>query len=132
VLGYPLETVLAEKVVTAIALGPVNTRVRDYADIYTLTGTWPLTHAAVREAVLATARHRGVAVVALSTAIGNVVQLRTATYAAYRAGLGPDSQSLPAAFNRVVEAVTTFADALAADAPPATRWSPTERRWDDR
>jgi hypothetical protein len=38
VLGYPIETVLAEKIVTAIALGPANTRVRDYTDIYTLTG----------------------------------------------------------------------------------------------
>jgi hypothetical protein len=36
VLGYPIETVLAEKLTTAIALGPANTRVRDYADIYML------------------------------------------------------------------------------------------------
>ncbi|WP_264019561.1 nucleotidyl transferase AbiEii/AbiGii toxin family protein [Mycobacterium saskatchewanense] len=38
ILGYPLETVLAETISTAIGLGPPNTRVRDYADIYTLTG----------------------------------------------------------------------------------------------
>jgi Nucleotidyl transferase AbiEii toxin, Type IV TA system len=42
VLGYPVETVLAEKIATAIALGPANTRVRDYADIYTLTAASPL------------------------------------------------------------------------------------------
>ncbi|HMO10807.1 MAG TPA: nucleotidyl transferase AbiEii/AbiGii toxin family protein, partial [Actinotalea sp.] len=35
VLGYPLATILAEKLVTAIDLGAANTRVRDYADIYT-------------------------------------------------------------------------------------------------
>ena len=34
VLGYPVETVLAEKIATAIGLGPANTRVRDNADIY--------------------------------------------------------------------------------------------------
>ena len=45
VLGYPVETVLAEKIATAIALGPANTRVRDYADIYTLTGTQQITSA---------------------------------------------------------------------------------------
>lgn len=33
VLGYPIETVLAEKLTTAILLGEANTRVRDYADI---------------------------------------------------------------------------------------------------
>lgn len=38
VLGYPIETVLAEKITTAIDLAETNTRVRDLADIYTLTG----------------------------------------------------------------------------------------------
>lgn len=37
VLGYPLETVLAEKLTTAIDLGPANTRVRDFADVFTPT-----------------------------------------------------------------------------------------------
>ena len=31
ILGYPVETVIAEKLMTAIALGATNTRVRDYA-----------------------------------------------------------------------------------------------------
>jgi hypothetical protein len=35
VLGYPVETILAEKIATAIDLGEANTRVRDYVDIYT-------------------------------------------------------------------------------------------------
>ena len=33
ILGYPLATVLAEKLVTAIHLGPANTRVRDFVDV---------------------------------------------------------------------------------------------------
>lgn len=63
VLGYPLETVLAEKISTAIALGPANTRVRDYADIYTLIGIRSVTQAAARGALLATAAHRRIDVV---------------------------------------------------------------------
>jgi hypothetical protein len=55
VLGYPAETVLAEEISTAIALGPANTRVRDYADIYTLTGRHVIAHRTVRQALLATA-----------------------------------------------------------------------------
>lgn len=50
ILGYPLETVLAEKITTAISLGPANTRVRDYADIYTLTGDRAISHSAARGA----------------------------------------------------------------------------------
>lgn len=43
ILGYPIETALAEKLVTAIELRRANTRVRDFADIHLLTGaqaTW--------------------------------------------------------------------------------------------
>ena len=36
VRGYPLEMVLAEKIVTAIARGTANTRWRDFVDIYNL------------------------------------------------------------------------------------------------
>ncbi|MEQ7128587.1 nucleotidyl transferase AbiEii/AbiGii toxin family protein [Actinopolymorpha sp. B11F2] len=38
ILGYPLVTVLAEKLCTAVSLGEGNTRVRDYVDMWTLTG----------------------------------------------------------------------------------------------
>jgi len=62
VLGYPVETVLAEKIATAIELGPANTRVRDYADIYTLTGIHAINHRTPRQALLATAAHRAIAV----------------------------------------------------------------------
>ena len=34
--GYPLEMVLAEKIVTALARGTVNTRWRDFLDLYVL------------------------------------------------------------------------------------------------
>ena len=130
VLGYPLETILAEKIITAIALGPVNTRVRDYADIYTLTGTRPLMQVALREALTATARHRGTAVAPLSTVLGNLVALRAGTYAAYHSGLGPDADRLPPDFEALVGAVTSFADGLVDVAQPSTRWDPAARRWD--
>jgi len=127
ILGYPLETVLAEKIATAIVLGPANTRVRDYADVYTLTGSRSLLHAAARRALLATASYRGTATVALSTVIGNLGELRAATYTAYRSGLGPDGHALPADFSSVVGAVTAFADRLAEDGHPSMRKTATHR-----
>ncbi|PZS38457.1 MAG: hypothetical protein DLM62_13650 [Pseudonocardiales bacterium] len=60
VLSYPIETVLAEKTSTAIALGEANTRVRDYADLHTLPGKHRLSHATMHAALAATAAHRGV------------------------------------------------------------------------
>ena len=38
IVGYPLETVLAEKIVTMIDRGDATTRDRDFADVYVLTG----------------------------------------------------------------------------------------------
>jgi len=129
VLGYPIETVLAEKISTAITLGSANTRVRDYADVYTLTGSWNIDHAVAREALLATSHHRGADVVALSSAIGDVVGLRGRAYAAYRTGLGPDGTRLPEDFGMVVNAVVVFADRLAEEAPSTTRWDASTRQW---
>ena len=36
-LGYPLESVIAEKAITMLSLGDANTRDRDYADVYLLS-----------------------------------------------------------------------------------------------
>jgi hypothetical protein len=129
VLGCPIETVLAEKITTAIGLGPANTRVRDYADIYTLTRNWPVDHGIAREALLATAAFRGTTLAALSSAVDNLADLRQQAYAAYRANLGTASEDLPANFSEVVEAVIAFADVLASEASAGTTWSPQQRRW---
>lgn len=128
VLGYPVETVLAEKIATAIGLGPANTSVRDYADIYALTGIHVISHRTARQALLATAAHRGTPVQPLSAAVGGFADLRRQTFEAYRAGLGGPCLQLPADLESLVSAVTAFADPLAAHNGETT-WQPTERRW---
>jgi hypothetical protein len=128
VLGYPVETILAEKIATAIALGPANTRVRDYADIYTLTGMHAIAHHTARRALLATAAYRGMPVQPLSNVIGNFVDVRRQTFDAYRMRLGDAGLQIPQDLKTVVRAVTTFADPLTRDAAAAT-WHPTKRHW---
>lgn len=129
VLGYPIETILAEKIATAIALGPANTRMRDYADIYTLTGRHAISHDVAREALLATAAFRGVEVVPLSSAVDNLVDLRQQVFTAYRTSLGPDRSALPGNLGDVVRAVLTFADPLARAVSTEVSWDPARRRW---
>ena len=129
-LGYPIETVLAEKIVTGISLGAASTRVRDWADIYTLTGTHPVGYGLVRQAVIATATFRGAVLVPLSQAIGALVELRSQTYTAYRRGLGPDGEHLPERFVEVVSAVIAFVDPLVDSGhEPTAEWDPSARRW---
>jgi hypothetical protein len=107
-LGYPIKTVLAEKISTAISLGEANTRVRDYVDLYTLTGRHELSYSAVRTALDATGGYRAVEVVPLSGAIGDFVRVRQAAYAAFRRHLGPDGEHLPAELHQIVTAIEQF------------------------
>lgn len=76
VLGYPIETVLAEKLSTAIDLGPASTRVRDWADIYTLIRSHDLDGAQIHAALAATMTFREVEPRRLSDAIGDLVRRR--------------------------------------------------------
>lgn len=129
VLGYPIETVLAEKIATAILLGATNTRVRDYADVYTLIGRHDLDHESVRTALLVTATFRGTPVGLLSEAIDDVVEQRRATYTAYHKSLRTDGTHLPDDFGDLVAAVVAFADPLAAEHRRLS-WSAAARRWE--
>jgi len=128
VLGYPIETVLAEKIVTALELGAANTRVRDYADIYSITGAHDLDRAAVRQAIDATAAHREVALAPLSASVGALATSRAGSWAAYRRSLGRQSEDLPVGFAEVVSAVAAFADGILVQAPDAT-WIARSRTW---
>ena len=57
--AYNIETVIAEKIETILRRGTLNTRPRDYYDIYILSTTQNFDTAILKEAVSATAEHRG-------------------------------------------------------------------------
>jgi hypothetical protein len=129
VLGYPIETVLAEMIATAIELGPASTRVRDYADLYTLTGSHDIAYDNARAALLATARLRGTDLRLLSDAVGNIVELRAGNYSTYRTSLGQYGDHLPDGLSEVIAAVTAFADPLVADVTDLRSWAAQARQW---
>lgn len=51
ILGYPLETILAEKLAAAIELGEGNTRLKDYFDLYWITQREALEADVLRRAI---------------------------------------------------------------------------------
>lgn len=57
--GYNIETVIAEKVETILRRGVFSTRPRDYYDIYILGTTQDYDVETLKEALKATAKHRG-------------------------------------------------------------------------
>jgi hypothetical protein len=128
--GYPIETVLAEKISTAVSLGEANTRVRDYVDLYTLTGSHELSYAAVRTALGATANYRDVQLVPLSDVIGEFSATRQSAYRAFHRRLGPDGAHLPVELEEIVLAITAFVDPLVTGDVGEGRWLPSVRRWE--
>ena len=128
ILGYPIVTVLAEKLCTAVQLGEANTRIRDYVDLYTLTGIYRLDFGRARTALLATAAHRRAALRPLSATIGQLTATRATAYRAYRTGLATDGDDLPLDLAKVIATVTTFADPLI-QGPPRHTWNPAARQW---
>jgi Nucleotidyl transferase AbiEii toxin, Type IV TA system len=130
VLGYPIATVLAEKIVTALSLGAINTRTRDYADLWTLTGIHDLDAEQVRRAIVATADHRDVLLRPLSDAVADLATAQSDGYAAYRLRLDTDGLHLPTDFGTVIADIIAFADPLLEPDPPMLNfWSAAERRW---
>lgn len=128
-LGYPLETVLAEKLVTAIELGRANTRVRDYCDIYLLSDSHQVSSNTLLEAITATSSYRGTTLVPLSSAAEGLGALRQTTYFAYRNKLGDVGKRLPEQFADTVLTVAAFIDPVMAGAETSTVWDPTHRQW---
>jgi hypothetical protein len=128
-LAYPIETVIAEKLTTAVALGDANTRDRDYADLYRLVANNNLSGVVLAEAVAKTAAYRGVAVRPLSNALTNLGQLRQRAYAAWRRRQGVDKVGYPECFADVLALVAGFADPLLGDDVSSMRWDCQARRW---
>jgi Nucleotidyl transferase AbiEii toxin, Type IV TA system len=71
-LGYPIETVIVEKVCTAMVLAELNTRERDYADLYRLLGTHDVDGDLAGAALDSTARFRGARLQPLSEVVGKL------------------------------------------------------------
>ena len=129
VLGYPIETVLAEKLCTAISLGDANTRVRDYADVWTLTGKHSIDGRLLLAALISTSTHRGVALLPLSGVLNDLATVRDRAYRAYRRGLGPTGAALPDTFSLVVAHVIDFFDPVLLNDGDHHVWNPVTRSW---
>lgn len=125
-LGYPLESVIAEKAETMTFLGDANTRDRDYGDIYALTGTHPLTAAALRSALREVAEHRGRELRLLGPQLQTLRETRQQSWEAFRVRSG--LSGLPERFAEVVDAVVEFIDGV--QEATVSRWDPAVRRWE--
>ena len=82
--AYPVETVVAEKLSTMIALGDLNTRDRDWADLWRLTCAHDMSGRVLRAALERTYTYRRVVLRPLSRVAVRLPQLRQGSYTAWR------------------------------------------------
>lgn len=126
-LGYPLEMVFAEKIVTAVDRGEGNTRWRDFADVYTLARVHGVDREALRRSLQTVAEHRRVALVPLLPTLSSMPQRAQAKWSAWRRRVGREEE-VPAMFSEVLTAVSAFADPVLLGSAPGT-WEPRSQRW---
>lgn len=128
VRGYPLEMVLAEKIVTAIARGTANTRWRDFVDLYTLVQKHDVKSKTLRKSLLRVAEFRAVALTSLKVVLNGYAGIAQQRWLAWLKKQRLES-TVPIDFSDVLDLVVTFADPAIAGEPAAGTWDSATKRW---
>ncbi len=121
VVGYPLETVLAEKIVTMLDWGELTTRERDFADVYLLANRLDVDGDSLSRSIDATISHRGSTRQPLRVAVGDLARLRQSNWSIYVAAAGL-ADEVPSSFEQTIDLVATFADPVLACEMGAVTW----------
>jgi hypothetical protein len=116
-LSNQTEEVLAR--VIEIADTTANSRIRDYADVWTLTGIHNLDATQIRAALETTAAHRQITLRPPAVSIADLATARADTYITYRRRLGQAGTHLPEDLTTLIGAVITFVDPLLRGEAPA-------------
>lgn len=128
VKGYPLEMIHAEKIVTAVARGTVNTRWRDFMDVVNLAAHHAIEGDALVAAVLDVARHRQIELAPFVDALDGYGEVGQQRWAAWRRKQQVQART-PEAFADVVSAFIRFADPAISGEARSRRWDPRSRSW---
>jgi Nucleotidyl transferase AbiEii toxin, Type IV TA system len=127
--GYPMEMVLAEKIVTALQRGSASTRWRDFGDIFVITRRLTFRAGQVRQALQAVADYRQVELANLDDALDGYAEIGQPRWASWRRKLQL-TETLPEHFDQTLESLKDFANPVITGsiADPAT-WDPVQRTW---
>jgi hypothetical protein len=111
--GYPIATVLTEKIVTLLERGDANTRERDVADILVLARRHRPSDDALVAAIMATAAHRNVELRSVAEAVIALGELRQRSWEVMveRAGL---TGRVPERYQAALDEVAALVDPLLA------------------
>ncbi len=127
-LGYPLATVLAEKIVTMIERGAATTRERDFADVVVLSRRYQIEAPELLAAMNATAEHRQIALRPLAGLLGRLGGERQQAWSTFIAGAGLE-EFVPSSYLDAIDLVTAFIDPLLGGSVRSGHWDPLAAGW---
>jgi predicted nucleotidyltransferase component of viral defense system len=128
VRGYPLEMVLAEKIVTALERGTANTRWRDFVDIHVLTGRYAINAQTLKSSMQRVAQFRDAELAPLRIALHGYGEIAQTRWGAWLRKQRLDS-TIPTDFSIVLERVVSFADGLITGGSDQSNWDPVQGSW---
>ena len=127
--GYPMEMVLAEKIITALERGSANTRWRDFGDIFVITGQRSFGAGEIRQALQAVADYRRVALATLDDALDGYAEIGQQRWFSWRRKLQL-TETLPEGFDHALESLKAFANPIITGAAAGlATWDPIRRAW---
>jgi hypothetical protein len=128
VRGYPLSMVFAEKIVTAVQRGTVNTRWRDYADIAILSAAHDVNGDELAGSIDVVATYRNATLNPLDEALAGYAEIAQNKWGAWvrKQRL---TDRLAQDFAIVLQDVSTFASPAVAGGISGLTWTHNGRRW---
>jgi hypothetical protein len=126
--SYPPELTLAEKIETMMSRRELNTRDRDFADVWILSRTLTVKASKLTSAIREVASNRGNEVIPLNEALADMPN-RQGSYAAMLQRMGY-RRPLPPSWSDLLTDIQDFVDPLISDSSGSLiAWDPVEREW---
>ena len=123
--------VYAEKLMTAVERGSLNTRMRDFADIYALSRRHEIHGSELVEAINTVASHRRVIPRSLRIVLDDWANTAQPQWARWlrKQNLTADSKQFPSDFSVVLDHISDFADPALAGHASSQMWDASTCRW---
>ncbi len=130
ILGYPLETLIAEKFAAACEKGDTNTRSKDFFDLYTVASQEYFTAGVLREAIERTFEARGTALETSRLVFLPEFAEHRDLQSLWSKFLQRQRLSAPPEFKDVMKRIQDFLEPIMTNNTKGT-WQPSEAYWQD-
>lgn len=126
--AYSLETSIAEKLEAIIHIGYLNSRYKDFYDIYVLSGEYAFTYSTLRSAVIETFTNRKTAMTMDSAVFGDAFLNDPMHQTRWNAFLKKKKALIPVSMNDAMARIKRFVKPLL-EGSEYTAWNPEQGHW---